>query len=357
MGVGKMKITIIGAGKTGRGFIARLLNGNEITFIDKNEPLVESLNNAKQFTVSFFAESAPKAIVSGYKAYTWGNIGKIDADLILVSVGGKNLVEVGNELKNRIREGQKIIVAENASHPAKTLHDAIGMNNVFVAESTVFCTTIEDTGLNINSESYPYLQYDEDAFGIDLKINGLKAEKGFANFLTRKLYTYNSASCIIAYLGYLKGYTVYSDAANDKEILELLDENYRIINECMCKEYGYDPKDQEEFALLSRKKFTDKTIVDTIARNAREPQRKITRYERVVGPLFLERKYGFSAEILIKTLAATLLYTPDAEKEWNEILKSKGMEGVLVDLCGIEEGSDLYKEVLVNVDRLTEGKM
>ena len=29
-------ITIIGAGKTGRGFIGRLLNGNNVDFIDKN---------------------------------------------------------------------------------------------------------------------------------------------------------------------------------------------------------------------------------------------------------------------------------------------------------------------------------
>lgn len=31
-----MKVTIIGAGKTGRGFLARLFIDNDITFIDKN---------------------------------------------------------------------------------------------------------------------------------------------------------------------------------------------------------------------------------------------------------------------------------------------------------------------------------
>ena len=341
-----MKITIIGAGKTGRGFLARLLNGNEITFIDKNVALVRALNERKSFTVSFFGNAVPKMMVSGYKAYTWVDVGNIDSELILVSVGGKNLADVGNELKNRINDGQKIIVAENASKPAKTLFDAIGKDGIHIAEATVFCTTIENGELDINSENYPYLQYDEYALGGDMRINGLKAEKGFGNFLTRKLFTYNSASCIIAYLGYLKGYTVYSDAANDKEILALLDENYKIINDCMCKEYGYDERDQDEFALLSRKKFTDRTIVDTIARNAREPQRKITRNERVVGPLLLERKYGYKGDILIKTVAAMLLYTPAAETEWNEILKTKGKEGVLTDLCGIEKGSELYNDIL-----------
>lgn len=40
------KIVIVGAGKTGRGFIARLLREaqEEIIFIDKNEELVNRLN-------------------------------------------------------------------------------------------------------------------------------------------------------------------------------------------------------------------------------------------------------------------------------------------------------------------------
>ena len=38
-------VTVIGAGKTGRGFVARLLNesGVHVNFIDKNETLVNAL--------------------------------------------------------------------------------------------------------------------------------------------------------------------------------------------------------------------------------------------------------------------------------------------------------------------------
>ena len=50
------KIVVIGAGKTGRGFIARLLQeaSEEVIFIDKNAELVEALNKEKEFKVSFF---------------------------------------------------------------------------------------------------------------------------------------------------------------------------------------------------------------------------------------------------------------------------------------------------------------
>jgi len=345
-------ITIIGAGKTGRGFIGRLLNGNKIDFIDKNVELVDKLKKENRFTVSFFGDKAKPVSVEFDSINTWNNVDKIIADVIIVSVGGTNLKDVGEMLKTRIEKGQKIIVAENASHPAKTLYDAIGIDGVEIAESTVFCTTIEKDGLNIFSENYPYLQYDADAFSTDLcRIDGLKPVRNFGNFLTRKLYTYNSASCIIAYLGYVKGYTVYSDAANDEQILSLLDRNYEQINKAMCLEYGYEENDQREFALLSRNKFTDKTIVDTIARNAREPQRKITDKERVVGPLKLLIKHGLDSSVLEMTLASMLLYTPSQETDWNKMLNENGMDGILSKMCLIERGTDLYNRVMTLVKK------
>ncbi|MBR3607426.1 MAG: mannitol-1-phosphate 5-dehydrogenase, partial [Lachnospiraceae bacterium] len=75
--------------------------------------------------------------------------------------------------------------------------------------------------------------------GKKFPITTLKAIHKFEDFLTRKLYTYNAASCIIAYLGWKKGYTIYSEAANDTEILRMLDENYKLTNEVLCKAYGY----------------------------------------------------------------------------------------------------------------------
>ena len=108
--------------------------------------------------------------------------------------------------------------------------------------------------------------------------------KDFGDFLTRKLYTYNAASCVLAYLGFLKGYTDYREAGRDPEILEKLDRNYEMTNSVLCEVYGYDPADQAEFAALSRSKFTSQTIVDTIDRNAREPQRKLKAGERIIGP-------------------------------------------------------------------------
>lgn len=339
------KIVVIGAGKTGRGFIARLLQEEEkeVLFIDKDVALVEQLNEEKSFQIRFFGEVREPYRVDKFTACTWENANLEDAELIFVSVGGQNLPEVGKQLANKLRDDKHyyIITAENASKPSVTLKEAIGKENISVSESTVFCTTIEDGKLDIHSENYPYLQCNAqllDGYVPDAKT--IKPIDNFSNFLTRKLYTYNAASCVIAYLGWIKGYTNYAEAANDEEILQMLDENYAATNRVLCAEFGYDAADQAEFAALSKAKFCDRTIVDTVARNARDPQRKLGAEERIIGPIKLLHKYEEDASILEKTAAAAVLYDNGEPKQ------------ILKEICGLEEDEIIFKNIMNYVEEL-----
>lgn len=344
------KVVVIGAGKTGRGFLARLLQEEqeEVIFIDKNAELVSKLNADEAFKISFFGNVREPYVVKNFKAYTWVDACLDDAKLILVSVGGQNLKDVGASLSNILVEDKHyyIITAENASHPSQTLREAIGKENISVSEATVFCTTIEDGGLDINSENYPYLQCDADLLeGYIPKAKTIRPIGEFSNFLTRKLFTYNAASCVIAYIGWALGYENYADAANDERILEMLDANYAVTNKVLCKEFGYEEADQAEFAALSKAKFCDRTIVDTIARNARDPQRKLGANERIIGPIKLLHKYGEDASVLEKTAAAAILYDHDGENAWRAIKADKTNEQILKDICGLEPDSVIYKNI------------
>lgn len=349
-----MSITVIGAGKTGRGFIARLLaeSGKEITFIDKNAALVDELNAKKRIRIGFFGDRRPAFTVSGFRAATWESVQKIDSELILVSVCGPNLPDVGAALRTRLDPDKHyyIITAENSSKPAKVLREAIGMENVSVSESTVFCTTIEDgAGLDISSENYPYLQCDADLLeGYLPDVAGIRPVGEFGNFLTRKLFTYNAASCVIAYLGWLRGYTDYGEAANDPEILTLLDRNYAATNKALCAEFGYEEKDQAEFAALSKVKFTDRTIVDTVSRNAREPQRKLGAAERVIGPMLLLHKYGEDTSVLEMTAAAMLCYDNEGEDKWRAIKAEKSAATILEEIGGLAPDHPCFAKIMTH---------
>jgi mannitol-1-phosphate 5-dehydrogenase len=257
---------------------------------------------------------------------------------------------VASSLKKKLRPSCRIIVCENAADPARILKNALGRDDIAVAESTVFCTTVEGEGLSIVSETYPYLQYNSDAFGKPVvPYPGFKPIPSFGNFLVRKIFTYNNASAVIAYLGALKGYQAYSEAANDPEILRLLDENYLATNEAMCRVYGYEKKDQEEFAALSKAKFTDPSIKDSIERNARDPLRKMGKEERIVGPLLLLWKEGLDSSVLEKTLAALLLYSDPKDLVWSKAQKEKSPADLLRLYSSLDPSETKVQRVLAYV--------
>ncbi len=354
------KIAIVGAGKTGRGFLGRLLKeaDREMIFIEQDQKLVEALNEAGTYVVHFFGNERESLSVDHFRAYTWENVSFEDVELIFVSVGGQNLRNVGEHLAGYMDANRRryIITCENASHPSVTLKSALGAGRqVHVSEATVFCTTVEGEGLDIYSENYPCLQFNADLLeGYEPGIEQLRPVEHFSDFLTRKLYTYNAASCIIAYLGWAKGYTNYGDAANDEEILALLDRNYQVTNKVLCQEFGYEKEDQEEFALLSKKKFCDRTIEDTVSRNARDPQRKLAAGERIMGPIRLLHKYGEDASVLERTAAAAILYQAPAEDPWTELQAGKSCEQILEEICGVSPEEELFSHIMKYVKEIKD---
>lgn len=354
-------IFIVGAGKTGRGFLARLAaeHGVRVTFIDKDQALCKRLAEAKSFCVRFFGEAKEAVRVSDYTVMTPESAEIPDGAWIFISVCGQNLKDAASWLATKLKKDKTyhIVTAENCSHPSETVSECLNAPNAFVSEGTVFCTTVEGDGLDILSENYPYFQYDADRLpsGAEPPCPAFTPIHCFGNFLTRKLYTYNAASCVIAYLGYIKGYTDYAAAANDEEILLLLDKNYEQTGKALCLAYGYDAEDQAAFALLSKKKFCDQTIIDTVARNARDPQRKLAAGERIMGPMALIEKYGFDASVLYRTAAAALLYDGEGEKAWRDICSGKTPEQLLEAVCGISANSESGRQILSYYRKYKQG--
>ena len=61
-----MKIAIVGAGQTGRGFLARLLYGQAgIAFFDRDVALIARLNARGSYAIRFF-DGSPEVRISGF---------------------------------------------------------------------------------------------------------------------------------------------------------------------------------------------------------------------------------------------------------------------------------------------------
>ncbi len=322
-----MKAVILGAGKTGRGFIARLLHqaGVAVTLVDKNQQLVNQIRTQGGYTVHFFAQCAPPVVLENPPIYhtteSEAQAAIAQADILFVSVGPENLGEVAQMLE-RLFTGHptEVVLCENAVNPSYILRGRLHPA-VSITEGAIFCTTIEAPGdtPDILSENYPALLYNPQ--GIHQKIGdipGFVADPQFEVLLKRKIYTYNAASAFACYLGYLRGYDKLGDAANDPAILEILKDFYTAINAAICKEYHIPPEQQARFARLSLEKFTNKEIVDSIHRNCRSPQRKLSSTERIAYPMQLLLKHGGSCTGLCLVAAAALQFGAQTDPDWQD---------------------------------------
>lgn len=305
-----MNICIIGAGQTGRGFLARLFSGQaDIHFIDQDAQLVSALQTAGRYTVRYF-DGSPAQEISGFTAHPAASPAAAEAahaaDIVLVSVRGENDPAVGAWLVQNGLADKCIVACENAALPAALLGEPLART---AASAAVFCTTTTDGEVDILSESYPHLVVSAGGICPEFaRLRGVAVEADFPLLMKRKIYTYNAASGIIAYLGAAMGYESYADAANDPRIDERLDRFYAEINRAISRAYGVDEEEQRVFASFSKAKFQNRAIADSIARNASGPRRKLGATERIIAPALLILKNGGDVSVLAETAAAALRY-------------------------------------------------
>ena len=331
-----MKLAIIGAGRTGRGFIARLFTSQaQIYFFDSDRELIEKLRGAGRFAVRYF-DGRETDYITGYHAFWTGEPcdALTECECVFVSVGAENTGGAGKWLEPYIRPDAAVIACENAPLPSALFHGALRDR---AGSGAIFCTTVSDGALDIAGESVPTL-YTDDKVGVAASLSGIEIVPDFAVLMQRKLYTYNAASAIIAYLGAQKGYEAYADAANDPQIESELDRFYVAINAAVCAEYGIETDAQARFAALSKLKFQNRSIADSISRNAASPERKLSPSERIVMPARLISKHGGDTAPLIKTAVAALRYMGAADA-------ARARE-ILLGICNLTPGEALFEGVM-----------
>lgn len=349
-------VVIIGAGQTGRGYLNRFFRAESITFLDKDEELIHALQTEPCYHVSFGPGERRPLALENYNAYLIdsedGLQALADADLIMVSVGKKNLKDVAVVLKKalavRTKDDVDILTAENGVNVKQDLMELCEDQRVHLAEAIVFCTTIgEKWSLDILSQNLDYLPYDVVALGHTLPYENMIAEEKLDVLMQRKIYTYNCISAVVSYLGYYKKYEVYSDAANDAEIVSCIEGILKTLNHCICEEYQITTKEQKEFSDMAVDKFQNRNIVDSIERNARDVDRKLGATERIMAPLAIVRKHDQSSPELLLTAASALYYGKmtktllKPEQEYIANLPEEWQKEILVDLESLEQKKDI----------------
>lgn len=389
-----MNAVIFGGGKIARGFIAHLLyrSGYHITIVELNEELVSSLNQNGRYYVNVMGDPKACQWIENYTCISLKDTAAIakaleTADIAFTAVGGKNLDSLAHTIAQAYMlaapamEERKltVITCENWKDPAKQLKaslcaelDGTGLRESFeqqvgVSEAVIMRSGVEATeevrridANAVSVTSFWELPVDRTRMVGELpEFEGVVYKDNFASFLQRKLYTFNTTNATIAYLGQLRGITSLAEAANDSEILELVQKVHEEINPAITKEMGGTLEEQCAFSVKALRKYQDTSVTDFTERHARDPLRKLGPCDRIVGTLRLVEKYGLPTSGLATTLAAALYYPvtnnqdPSASR-LKEMREQKGVDYVLEQICGIRPDEPLARTAHEQIDWLKE---
>lgn len=384
----KRKIAVhFGAGKIGRGFIAELLHdsGYEIVFGDVVEEIVDLININHEYPLFMIDHNYEEKIIDNVKAYS--NIKEpekiidaiCEADIITTSVMATNLSKVAplitQGLKMRLEKGKRkviIMACENAIMGTDILKKAMIETNILTEEQInsigVYPNTAVDRmvfdGVHNGKQGIEV----GDAFELVIEkgklidpnmepIKGAEYVDDLMMYLQRKIYIINCGHAIAGYYGQvLKGYTIVQDALNDKDLLPQIRSAMLESISALEKKYGFSHESLVEYMeTMMIKRFTTPGVTDPISRVSREPIRKISPNDRIMGPAYNCEQYGLDNQYLLKGVACALKFKSEGDIQAEEIqnyISENGVEDAIIKYTGVKKDSHMFNTILEEYNNL-----
>ena len=375
---------IFGAGNIGRGFIGQLYSesGCEVTFVDVDRPLLDTLNERGRYTIRLVTnEQTEEVTVGPVRALHSGDLDAVAEAVSRAEIGatavGAGILRhiapavaagIARRAQLGVSEPFNLILCENL-HGAAAIFRAMVLaalpaeHHAYLAAHIGFVDTViarmvppltpelraQDPSLII-VEPYKELPVDRDGFiGEPPPIVGMIPFSPFAFFTDRKLYIHNAGHAVLGYLGYLAGYEYgYESLADDEIYLQArgaMEESALALTRKYRPAPGVLMTNIED--LLHR--FGNRALGDTILRLGRDPVRKLARSDRLVGAALNALAQGVTPVHLITGIAAGLRFAhPDdpVAQQVQTQLREQGIERVLTDVCGLAADEPLAGMVI-----------
>jgi mannitol-1-phosphate 5-dehydrogenase len=322
-----MKAVHFGAGNVGRGFIGAVLqdSGYHVVFADVNADVIESLNAAGHYRVVEIGEGGA---TTDYKNFSAINSmleperlrdELATADLVTAAVGVNILPRIAPAIAEaimlrRLSTPVLVMACENAVNATDILAEEIAKYGIDKSK-VVFCNTavdrivpIQDAKLSPDVEVEVFSEWVIETKNLttSLSIPAAKLVPDLEPFIERKLYTVNTGHCAIAYLGQKAGQLTIATALKDpeieREVAEVLEETSRAL----VIKHGFSASEQNEYVQKTLKRLRNPLLDDLIVRVGRDPIRKISRTERIIGPALILAEAGEEPKALMDVLEAAL---------------------------------------------------
>ncbi|WP_111766555.1 mannitol-1-phosphate 5-dehydrogenase [Nakamurella deserti] len=377
-----------GAGNIGRGFVGLILHraGYEVVFADVADTLIDALAHTPSYVVKAVGHEPHDETVDGYRAINSRTheadvIAEIAAaDIVTTAVGPTVLRFVAPVIAAGLhaRTSEKpltVMACENAINATDVLVAEIRKHAddwETVSAKAVFANTAvdrivpaqaADAGLDVTVETYFEWAIEKPPFaalpaGQAPVIPDATWVDDLAPYIERKLFTVNTGHASTAYHGYVKGISKLSDALADPEVRGLVEGVLAETKALLVAKHDFPPEVQQAYLEKILTRFENPYLPDTVDRVGRQPLRKLSRHERLIGPAAELAERGQHPEFLLKTVAAALRFDVPADPEsveLAEILATHGPDEAATRITGLEPGHPLYDDVVDLVTARTTG--
>jgi len=385
------KAVVFGAGNIGRGFLGQLFfeSGYETVFVEAIPLVVELLNKKKAYPLWVVSdEEKEKFEIRNVRAVSAGNKDAVateltEADLVATAVGVGNIPKIAPLLARGIArrasfknpQPLNVIICENLLSAGKTLKVEIKQNlppelHNYLDEKVGMVETVvsrmvppvppemkEQEPLLVLVEPYKILPVAKYGFKGEIpEINGFLPVENIQAYEELKLYVHNLVHAICAYFGYLKNCCYIWEAVANPEIRKILKGTLEEAETALIKKHNFSEKELHDYSGDLLQRFANKALGDTVYRVGRQPLRKLSPQDRLVGAARLCLNFEIEPKNIIFTIAAALCYNYKEDEEAVNLAKmisEKGAGYVLREICKIKPEEPIYNAILGKYDALS----
>ena len=371
------KAVLVGAGQFGRGGIGKLLeqSGYYVVLADINRTVIDDINARGEYTVRCVDDGTSVTVrnIRAVSSLTAEYVDECaDADIICTCVGLSALGIIAPALAESIKKRRKsgcgkiinILACENAlggstilknfifgyldAEDAAYMEEHIGFPDCAI--DSIIPPVADDLPADVSVEKY--LEWDslKSGFKGELpEIRGLDIVDDLTPYIERKLFTLNGPNAVTGAYGHLKGYSTVQEALDDPEIYDVVWSMMTEAGEMLARRHGFSPERMLEYREFIMRRFRNPRVIDTVARVAREPIRKLSPTDRIVTAMNLANGYGIETPAYITGVAAMLTYdNPDDAQsvELQKLIGDIGLEAALEKVSGIRRGTDVSSAII-----------
>jgi mannitol-1-phosphate 5-dehydrogenase len=366
-----------GAGNIGRGFVGLLLHraGYQVVFADVVDELIHALNHTPHYQVKEVGLDSREEVVDSYRAINSrrDEAAVVDeiasADIVTTAVGPTVLKFIAPVIAAGLRKRADgaplaVMACENAINATDGLAEHIRANVPedewpAVAARAIFANTAvdrivpaqaADAGLDVTVEHYFEWAIERPPFGgNEPSIPDATWVDDLAPYIERKLFTVNTGHATTAYHGFARGIRKLSDALDDEVVRAAVEGVLGETKQLLVAKHDFSDDAQQAYVDKILQRFANPHLPDTVDRVGRQPLRKLSRTERLIGPAAELAERGARPTHLLATVDAALSFdVPDDPEsvELQQLLRALTAEEAAERICGLKPSDPLYDDVV-----------